>query len=178
MVSSSRTMRSVSAVRPEGPGAAPFRDHRNAVSNLRVGICNGCSGANHVISAGMGVYGCNGRLAGSWSCAKVVWVAGAGGVAMRACRAADNSPWCTKCLARWALLAEASVCCCAGGFVSGEGSCPAAASRSCCHSPRWKAARRRRHTSLGKVRVPGGRCRSMRCRKSQRVQARVDSSSA
>ena len=102
--------------RPEGPGAAPFRDHLNAVSSLWVGICNGCSGANHVISAGMGVYGCNGRLAGSWSCAKVAWVPGAGGVAMRACHAADNSPWCTKCLARWALLAEASVCCCAGGL--------------------------------------------------------------
>ena len=156
--------------RPEGPGAAPFRDHLNAVSSLWVGICNGCSGANHVISAGMGVYGCNGRLAGSWSCAKVAWVPGAGGVAMRACHAADNSPWCTKCLARWALLAEASVCCCAGGFVSG-------AARRCSHSPRWKAARRRRHTSLGKVRVPGGGCRSMRCRRSQRVQARVDSSS-
>lgn len=50
--------------------------------------------------------------------------------------------------------------------------------RLCCHSPCWKASSRLRHSSFGKVRVPGGRWRSSRGNRSQSVHARVDSVSA
>ena len=46
VASSSRTIRRVSAVRPEGPGAAPFLERLNAVSSLGTGSWSGWSGRN------------------------------------------------------------------------------------------------------------------------------------
>ena len=98
--SSSKTMRRVSGVRPDGPAAAPFRVFRRAVTSLSVarwsggaaGVAGGC-----VFSV---QYAVAGRRSGSRSLAKVDKVPGARGPAVKACRAADSSPVWTRCRAR------------------------------------------------------------------------------
>ena len=52
---SSRTKRKVSAVRPEGPGAAPFRVRRRALMIKASGSWRGSAGTNCMIAASMGV---------------------------------------------------------------------------------------------------------------------------
>ena len=119
------------------------------------------------------VYGAGGLLAGSWSCASVLSVPGAGGVAVRACLAAESSPWCTRCLARSALRSGVGVLVVVAWLAS-------AMSLWCnrwCQSPCWNAWSLLRHSSLGRVRVPGVRCRSIRGNSNQSVHARVDSTS-
>ena len=178
VASSSKTSRSVSAVRPDGPGAAPFLERRRAVSNLWAGSCRGCSGTNWSMLACKGVYGSVGLRVGSRSCANVAAVPGAKGLAVSACRAAESSPWCTKCLARYARRSdEGAGWCVAAGGPAGSPSVGPVVANSCCHSPAWNAVRRARHSSFGKVRVPQGRCKSIRGNKSHSVHARVVSCS-
>lgn len=133
VASSSRTTRSVSAVRPEGPGAAPFLERRSAVISAWAGICSCCSGANCWMCGCMAAYGSGGLLVGSWSCASVASVPGAGGIAVRACLAADSSPWWTSCLARAARLSGEGVP--GAKVVAEKGSCTTLGCKSCCHCP-------------------------------------------
>ena len=95
-----------SAVRPEDPGALPFFDFRKAVINFSAGRRSGAAGWYCRRSCGSGWYGSGGRLCGSCSCAKVAAVPGAVGPAVKAWRAADSSPWWTRCRARSRRLAS------------------------------------------------------------------------
>ena len=100
--SSSKTSLSVSAVSPDGPGAAAFRARRKLVRRRSAGMSTG-SGGSYWSSAGSSAwYGACGRRLGSVSSSNVLRSPGAKGPAVRAWRAADNSPWCTSCLARCA----------------------------------------------------------------------------
>ena len=121
--SSSSMSRSVSAVRPEGPGAAPFLVRRGLLPMVAVDNSGSWSGWNAVMSELTGWYGSCGRRAGSCSSCNVCSLPGAVGFAVRACRAAESSPRCTKCLALCARRsASASALCCrcwaaGGGLV-------------------------------------------------------------
>lgn len=143
-----------------------------------MGGCRGCSGTNWSMLACKGVYGSVGLRVGSRSCANVAAVPGAKGLAVSACRAAESSPWCTKCLARSARRSdEGAGWCVAAGGPAGSPSVGPVVANSCCHSPAWNAVTRARHSSFGKVRVPQGRCKSIRGNKSHSVHARVVSCS-
>jgi hypothetical protein len=153
----------------------PPRSWIAAKLNDWAGNWRGWSGTNCWIAGWLAVYGSAGLRAGSWSCGSVAAVPGAGGVAVNACRAADNSPWCTRCRARCVRHSGLVWCWAVGGAGPVDVSPGAIVPRMCCHSPCWKASRRLRHSSFGKVRVPGGRWRSNRGNRSQSVHARVDS---
>ena len=92
VTSSSRTSLRISAVNPEGPGAAPFLAFRRLVSSCVAGRLGGAGGWNSVRCCGNSWYGWGGRLAGSRSSWRVASVLGANGPAVRAWRAADISP--------------------------------------------------------------------------------------
>ena len=90
---SSRSKRKVSAGRPEGPGAAPFRVRRRALMIKASGNWRGSAGTNCMIAGSMGAWGAAGRLVASQSSLSVDASPGARGPAVNAWRAADNSPW-------------------------------------------------------------------------------------
>ena len=104
LVSSSKSNRSVSVVRPEGPGAAPLRARRRLRRIMVMGMSAGRSGSNAMTSGASGPYSSWGRRTGSRSSSKVCWVPGAKGPAVSACRAADSSPRWTRYRARSARL--------------------------------------------------------------------------
>ena len=91
-VSSSRRMRRVSVVRPDGPGAAPLRPFLRFMRMRSSGRSTGWSGWNSLSEGCRGAYGALGRRAGSWSSRKVSAVPGARGPAVKACLAAESSP--------------------------------------------------------------------------------------
>ena len=100
--SSSKTSLRVSAVSPDGPGAAALRARRKLVRRRFAGRWTGSGGWYWRTAGSMAWYGAGGRRFGSVSSSKVLRSPGARGPAVRACRAADSSPWCTSCLARCA----------------------------------------------------------------------------
>ena len=67
LVSSSKSNRSVSVVRPDGPGAAPFRARRRLWRIIMVGMSAGLSGSKATTSGASGAYSYWGRRAGSRS---------------------------------------------------------------------------------------------------------------
>lgn len=81
VTSSSRTSLRISAVNPEGPGAAPFLAFRRLVSSCVAGRLGGAGGWNSVRCCGNSWYGWGGRLAGSRSSWRVASVLGANGPA-------------------------------------------------------------------------------------------------
>ena len=102
--SSSRSARATSAVRPEGPGAAPFRASWRFEST-NSGRRWSWSGWKSNTSWESASYGSAGRRSGSRSSCKVSGVPGASALDVSACRAADSSPRCTIWRARWAARA-------------------------------------------------------------------------
>ena len=70
---SSKTTRAISAVSPEGPGAAPFRARRKLVSNALLSSATGDGGCHASKSRASGPYGSGGRRLGSESCSKVAF---------------------------------------------------------------------------------------------------------
>lgn len=90
--SSSKTRRRVSAVRPEGPGVA-FRVLRRLRMMVAAGSWSRLAGWNCKMSGSMAWYGEAGRRRGSCNSSSVLWFLGARGWAVRAWRAAVNSPW-------------------------------------------------------------------------------------
>ena len=91
-VSSSRRMRRVFVVRPDGPGAAPLRPFLRFMRMRSSGRSTGWSGWNSLSEGCRGAYGALRRRAGSWSSCKVSVVPGARGPAVKACLAAESSP--------------------------------------------------------------------------------------
>ena len=170
MLSSSKISLKVSAVRPEGPGAAPLRARRTLARRVAAGRLVGLAGWNWRTCSGIGWYGWAGRRAGSRSSCKVASVWGAKGPAVSAYRAADSSPWWTSWRARraccWAVGA-----CSVGVLLLVVLSCAARSRAS--HSPAWKAVIRACHSGLGSVRTPVGRWSNMRGRRSQSFHART-----
>ena len=67
LVSSSKSNRRVSVVRPDGPGAAPFRARRRLWRIIVVGMSAGLSGSKAITSGASGAYSYWGRRAGSRS---------------------------------------------------------------------------------------------------------------
>lgn len=109
MLSSSKISLKVSAVRPEGPGAAPLRARRTLARRVAAGRLVGLAGWNWRTCSGIGWCGWAGRRAGSRSsCKDSVW--GAKGPAVSACRAADSSPWWTSWRARRACCWAVGAC--------------------------------------------------------------------
>jgi hypothetical protein len=101
--SSSSRRRNVSAVRPDGPGAARLRLQRRFWMMVAMGSSAGCSGWKVVIWSSGGSYSAAGRRLGSRNSSRVCCVHGAVGPAVSACRAAESSPKCTRWRARSAL---------------------------------------------------------------------------
>ena len=159
MLSSSKISLKVSAVRPEGPGAAPLRARRTLARFV------GLAGWNWRTCSGIGWYGWAGRRAGSRSSCKVASLWGAKDPAVSACRAAGSSPWWTSWRAR-------RVCCRVVGVLLLVVLSCAARSRAS-HSPVWKAAIRACHSGLGSVRTPVGRWSNMRGRRNHSFHART-----
>ena len=170
ILSSSKISLKVSAVRPEGPGAAPLRARRTLARRVAAGRLVGLAGWNWRTCSGIGWYGWAGRRAGSRSSCKVASVWGAKGPAVSACRAADSSPWWTSWRARraccWAVGA-----CSVGVLLLVVLSCAARSRAS--HSPAWKAVIRACHSGLGSVHTPVARWSNMRGRRSQSFHART-----
>ena len=67
LVSSSKSNRRVPVVRPDGPGAAPFRARRRLWRIIVVGMSAGLSGSKAITSGASGAYSHWGRRAGSRS---------------------------------------------------------------------------------------------------------------
>ena len=105
--SSSKTSLNISAVSPDGPGAAAFRAPRKLVRRRSAGMSTGSGGSYWSTAGSRAWYGACGRRLGSVSASKVLRSPGAKGSALRAWRAADNSPWCASCLFGLALLVSA-----------------------------------------------------------------------
>ena len=99
---------------------------------------------------------------------------------MRAWRAAESSPKCTRCRARLALRWLEGGLGLEFGRALGAGwsvLVVAVVSNSCCHSPSWNSWILLLQTSFGRVRVPGGLCKRSLGKRSQSVHARVCSCS-
>ena len=106
---------------------------------------------------------------GSRSSFRVFSFPGANAVAVRACRAADSSPWWMS----WhALLAWWSGCGSWGGFA-GEAAVARARWSKANHWPDWNAWIRAYHSGLGSVLAPGCLCKSILGSKSQSFHART-----
>eukprot|EP00959_Pyramimonas_sp_CCMP1952_P466046 9489347-Pyramimonas_sp.AAC.1 len=93
--SSSRSVCKCSPVKPDGPGAAPLRQPRRLRRSLSDSSKIG-SGAKAARSPLSGSRGWASLRAGSRSSASVASVPGARALAVRAWRAAETSPCCTK----------------------------------------------------------------------------------
>ena len=98
--SSSRTTRKCSPVQPDGPGAAPFLEHRT-LAMRRTELSSIVPNRPKPNSGLMGIWGSGGRRTGSRSCLRVSWFVGASGRAVSALAAAESSP-------RWANAAARS----------------------------------------------------------------------
>ena len=81
LVSSPKSNRSVSVVRPEGTCAAPLRARRRLRRIMVIGMSAGRSGSKAMTSGASGAYSSWGRRAGSRSSSWVCWVPGAKGPA-------------------------------------------------------------------------------------------------
>ena len=167
LVSSSISNRSVSVVRPYGPGAAHFRARgklrRIMVSGMSAGQC----GSKARTSGASGACSCWGRRrAGSRSSWRVYRVLGARarGPAASACRAANRSPkWSQYCARSVRLVSSGPAASSRGLFVLLLVVLVwPACWRSWSHSPTWNCWIRCFQSFLRTERVPGLRWRSAR----------------
>ena len=137
--------------------------------NFSPGRRSGAAGWYCKRSCGSCWYGSGGRLCGSCSCAKVAAVPGAVGPAVKAWRAADNSPCWTRCRARSRRLASLLLLV----SMSGLGCCVQVLAVAKL-APVALLEAGARHVGLGRCRVPASLWGSIRGNRTHNFHARVD----